>query len=516
MTAPAAAVLPALALLQKGGAPGGPMERVSNPTIVAVALAYFAVIVAISVWASRRTRTASDFFVAGHGIGLVALTVASVSTSVSGFAFIGGPGLLYSIGLGALFIILPASVTNVLGAWVLAKRMRLLGEVRGLMTVPDAIGARYRSPLAQGLSGVAILVGIVGYMATNCLAMGYVLDAIFGVGITWGIWIGTGVTLAYSVAGGILAGIYNDVFQGTLMAFASTLVFLFVLSVGDGMSGLSQSITAADPEFLAPWGKLTPLAALSFFFVFGMGSLGQPQAVHKYYMLRDVRQLKWYPLLKTVGQIVVLLLFFGVGVGVKALVTSGRMAPLVRPDAATPTFLLQFTPALLAALVFAGAAAATMGAVNSFINIGAAVVTHDLPVALGRRLTNELRWGRISTLVIAVLAAVIAQFSGALVAFLGVFGWGLFASTIVPALGIGLNWEGATRAGALASIATGLIVTLALESMAFFKVFSFPAGVSGTAVALVLSLLAFFAVSWLTRARAAEELDPDVRLVMDV
>src|SRR5690242_18421518 len=160
-----------LALFQKGGS-AGPNASVSNPTIVAVALAYFAVIVGISVWAARRTRTASDFFVAGHGIGLVALTVASVSTSVSGFAFIGGPGLIYTIGLGAMYIVLPASVTNVMGAWVLAKRMRLLGEARKLMTIPDAIGARYRSPLAQGLSGVAILIGILGYMATNALAMG--------------------------------------------------------------------------------------------------------------------------------------------------------------------------------------------------------------------------------------------------------------------------------------------------------------------------------------------------------
>src|SRR3954468_9433322 len=252
------------------------LPHVAHAAIVGVAAAYVAWSVGISVWAARRTRTASDFFVAGHGIGLVALTVASVSTSVSGFAFIGGPGLLYTVGLGALFIILPAAVTNVLGAWVLAKRMRLLGEVRGLMTVPDAIGARYRSPLAQGLSGVAILAGIVGYMATNCLAMGYVLDAIFGIGVTAGIWIGTGVTLAYSVAGGILAGIYNDVFQGTLMAVASSAVFVFVLQLGGGMAGLSHAIMPSDPQFLAPFGRMTPLAALSLFFVFGMGSLGQP------------------------------------------------------------------------------------------------------------------------------------------------------------------------------------------------------------------------------------------------
>ncbi|MBV9774101.1 MAG: hypothetical protein JO040_09135, partial [Gemmatimonadetes bacterium] len=305
-----------------------PLVPSTQPAIVAVALAYFAVVVAISVWATRRTRTASDFFVAGHGIGLVALVVASVSTSVSGFAFIGGPGLIYGIGLGAMYIVLPASVTNVMGAWVLAKRMRLLAEARGLITVPDAIGARYRSPAAQGLSGVAILVAIIGYMATNALAMGVVLHSIFGIGMAWGIWLGMGITLAYSVAGGILAGIYVDVFQGTLMAAASVLVFLFVLQVGGGMGGISHAILAHEPAFLGPWGKITPLAALSFFFVFALGSLGQPQGIHKYYMLRDPLQLKWYPLLKTLGLILVLLLYFGVGVGVKSLVARGALAPL--------------------------------------------------------------------------------------------------------------------------------------------------------------------------------------------
>jgi Na+/proline symporter len=362
---------------------------------------------------------------------------------------------------------------------------------------------------------VAILVAIVGYMATNALAMGYVLDAIFGVGITWGIWIGIGITLAYSVAGGILAGIYNDVFQGTLMALASALVFLFVLSVNGGMGGVSRAIMPADPAFLGPWGKMTPLAALSFFFVFGMGSLGQPQGVHKYYMLRDPRQLKWYPLLKTLGLVLVLLLYFGVGVGVKALVAGGRMAPLATPDSATPSFLLGFTPRVLAALVFAGVAAATMSAVNSFINIGAAAVTHDLPIAFGRAVANELRWGRVATLVIAVLAALVAQFSGSMVAFLGVFGWGLFGSTLVPALAFGLNWEGATKAGAIASIATGLAVTLLFETLAFFKVYAFPTGVTVSGLSLVLSILVFFAVSWMTRRTAAASLDPDVRLVME-
>lgn len=492
------------------------LPRVSQPLVVAVGIAYFAVIIAISIWASRRTRTVSDFFVGGHGIGLVALTIASVSTSVSGFAFIGGPGLMYTVGLGAMYIVLPASVTNVMGAWILAKRMRLLGEARGLITVPDAIGARYKSRAAQGISAVAMLVGIVGYMATNALAIGVVINSIFGVGIGWGIWIGMGVTLAYSVGGGILAGIYNDVFQGTLMAAASVLVFLFVLKVGGGLGEMSRTILAADPQFLSPWGRMTPLAALSFFFVFGMGALGQPQAVHKYYMLRDPMQLKWYPLLKTLGLVLVLLLYFGVGLGVKAFVTNGTMAPLSAPDQATPSLLLSVTPLLLAALVFSGVAAATMSAVNSFINIGAAAVMHDLPIAFGRRFRNELFWGRAATVLLAVAAALIAQYSGAMVAFLGIFGWGLFASTLVPALAVGLNWSGATRAGAIASILTGLIITLSLEIAGYLKAFTFPSGVTASAVALVASFLVFFFVSWLTRDSIGNEIDPDVRLIMEL
>jgi Na+/proline symporter len=487
-----------------------------QPATIWVAVAYFIVVAAIGTWALRRTRTAGDFFLAGRGIGLWALTLSAMAATLSGFAFIGGPGLLYSVGLGALFIMLPASITGAMGAWVLAKRLRLLGEVRGLMTVPDAIGARYRSRLAQGLAAIAILIAVIGYLATNLLALGLVINAIFGIGIGPAIWLGMAITLAYSVTGGILAGIYTDIFQGSLMALAAVLVFVNTMQVGDGLSEISRTIMIFDPEFLGPWGKFTPLAALSLFFVFGIGSLGQPHVIHKFYMLKDARQLRWFPLLMTLSLLITTLLFFGVGVSMKALVVRGELAPLASPDLATPTFLLGFGPTLLAGIVLAGVVAAIMSTVNSFLSVGAAALMHDLPVALGRTSRNPLRVGRAYTILISVLAAVLAQFSGTLVIFLGIFGFGLFASTLVPALAIGLNWPGATRAGAIASISVGLLLTLIGETLAYFRVYTFPVGVSIAGLSLVLAFIAFFVVSWLTRAGAEAGLDEDVRLVMDI
>jgi Na+/proline symporter len=491
------------------------LPRMTQPLIVTIALLYFVIVALIATWATRRTRNERDFFVAGAGVGLWTLAIAKMAASLSGFSFVGGPGLVYTIGLAGVFIILPGALSNALGAWVLAKKMRLLGEARGLLTVPAAIGARYRSPAAQGLAAVGILVAVIGYMATNLLALGIVIDAIFGTGLTAGIWIGTAIILAYSVAGGILAGIYTDVFQGSVMALSSLMVVVFALKAGGGLHHISDTIMAADAKFLGPWGSAGPITALSFFFVFSVGSMGQPNVIHKFYMLKNPRQLKWYLLLMSVALITTQLIYIAIGVTVKALVTQGTLAPLVKADQATPMFLLHAAPVLVAGLVFAGVAAAIMATVNSFMNAGAAALTLDIPLAFGKKLSDGLLWGRITTIVLAIVAAGVAQFSGTLVAFLGIFGWGLFASTIAPALAIGLNWEGATRAGAIASIGTGLGLTLVGGTLGYFKLIKLPTGVDVAALSLISSLLVFFAVSWLTRRNAAEELDADIRLVME-
>lgn len=502
--------LPIPALLQVADIP-----RFAGPTVAGVALLYGLGVGAIAVWAARRTRTTEDFFVAGRGIGLVAMTLAILASNLSGFAFIGGPGLVYAAGLGAAWIILPAGVTGALGAWVLAKRLRLLAEVRPMLTIPDALGARYRSRGVQGLAGVSILVAVVGYTATNVLALGVVVDAVFGTGLGWGIWVGAAVVVAYTATGGILAGVYADVLQGTLMAAASVLVFVQVMAVGEDLGGLSRTILEADPAFLEPWGHLPPLTAASFFFVFGLGVLGQPHVLHKFYMLDDPRRLKWYPLLGTVALVLSSLLFVGVGVAVKALVAQGALEPPAHPDQTAPLFLLRRTPLLLAALVLSGVLAAIMSTVNAFLNVGAAAVCHDLPVAFGRRLDDELLWGRVATVALAVAAAATAQLSGTLVAFLGIFGWGLFASTLVPSLAVGLNWQGATRQGAVASIGTGLALTIVAETLGYLGAYTLPAGVSVAGLTLVLSTLVFLGVSAATRGGAGARVDADVRLVME-
>jgi Na+/proline symporter len=502
----------------------------SRPVVIIVALIYLAVVLAIGFWAMRRTRSSKDFFIAGQRIGLLVTGLATMSAAFSGFVFLGGPGLTYRIGVASLFICIPVSFTAGLLCWVVAKRLRLLAEVREVYTIPDAIACRYRSRWATGLSAVAVLVGTVGYLGSQMLALGVLIESIFGTHEVLGSWsliaatsIGMLVVLAYSMAGGMLAGVYTDLVQGALMVLTAVGVFGYAIHSGGGLTEITASI-ARSPEFgvgfLEPFGTVPLLTALGFFFVFAIGTLGQPHMLHKFYMLDDPRKLKWMPLVVGTAQTACIFIWLGIGLAVPALVAQGRLGALENPDSATPFFLLNFVPQVLTGLAFAGILAAIMSTADSFVNIGAAALVRDLPRALGRRVRRELLWGRITTPVIMLAATLFALAYGDLIALLGTFAFGTFAAALAPALAVGMNWKRVTGAAATASIATGMVLNLGLEFLS--KQSWFPglprpplaAGALPAAVALAGSFAVLFLVTWLTAGKKPA-LDKEIEAVLD-
>lgn len=508
------------------------MPALDKPLIIWTAAAYLLVVLAIGIWAVRRTKTSKDFFIAGQGIGLLVTTLATMSAAFSGFLFIGGPGLTYQLGMASYLISFPISFTAGFLCWTVAKRLRLLAEVREVYTVPDAILARYRSPTASGLAAVAVVIGTIGYLGAQLQAMGVMVSAIFGLDQYLGEWAlplamaaGLLVILVYAVAGGMVAGVYTDVFQGALMIGAAVAVFYYAMDAGGGIGRITTSIIESEtfgPDFFDPFGGVGVFAAMGFFFVFGIGTLGQPHTLHKFFMLDDPRKLKWLPAILGGTQTLVVLIWLGIGLAVPALVASGELAPLTDPDLAAPTFLLGYTPEILAGVVFAGILAAIMSTADSFVNLASAAIVHDLPKALGKTVERELFWGRIAVIGIAVASGGFALLYGDLIALLGTFAYGTFAAALAPAVAIGLNWRRATPQAAIASISVGLLLNFGLEFLAkqtFFPALPRPplaAGVLPAAVSMTASFAVFLAVSWWTGSAEGDHLDDDVRAVMEM
>lgn len=486
----------------------------TDPLLIGVALAYFAMLVAIGIWATRRTETSEDFFIAGKGVGLLAIALATMSSAISGFLFIGGPGFQYALGFGALMLTFPASVSFALAWYLLAKRMRLLGQGRQILTIPDAIHARFGDEATRGLAAVAILVGVAGYLATQVLALGFILSVLFDIGLTLAVLIGVTFVVSYAFAGGMIAGVYTDVAQGAIMVVASVIIFVLALQTGGGLGNMVQTIAGQARDYVRPWGLSPAATAIGFYLVLSVGILGQPHVAHKFLMIDDPRKLKWGAVVAAVTAMIASLIMLGVGTVARYLVVTGEIT-LASPDQAAPVFIANYTPSILAGIFFAGVASASMSTSDSFLNIGSAALVRDLPKAFGTELEDQrqLRWGRISVVVLGALAGLVAIFSQELVAILGVFGWGTFAAALGPALGLGLNWKRATREAALASIGVGVAMQAVLEinaNQGWFELL--PSHVYRAAVSFLVSFLVFIVVSFLT---SEADLAADVEAVMD-
>lgn len=358
---------------------------------------------------------------------------------------------------------------------------------------------------------MAVLVGTVGYLGAQIQALAVVTEVGLARGPlgAWGPGIGLGVALvvvlAYSVGGGMVAGVYTDLFQGLLMLGSAVAVFWYAMAAAGGPAGITRSIAASEafgPSFLDPLGGVPLATAFGFYFVFGVGVLGQPHMLHKFYMIDEPAKLRWFPAVLGASQSLCLLIWLGIGVAVPALVAQGRMAPLGHPDEAAPAFLLGFTPEILAGLVFAGILAAIMSTADSFINIGAAALVRDIPRSFGVTPRGDgLARGRAASLVVALAATLVALVYHDLVALLGTFAFGTFAAALAPVMAVGLAWGRVTPRAAGASIVTGLVLNLGLEILAKQTLWPglprppLPSGVLPSAVSLAASFTVLFVVT---------------------
>ncbi len=490
------------------------MPTTDSPFILVCVVVYLASCAVVGTWAIRRTSSSTDFFLAGKSLGLVVVVMATISSVMSGFGFVGGPGLVYESGSSSLWMVFVATFSLPLAFFLTGKRLRLLAEVRPILTLPEAVAARYGGRMPPIAMSLAIILGILGYLGTQVLAIGTVLQAVLGVDLLVALSIGLGVLAFYAIAGGIVAGVYTDLFQGILMLGAAIAVLIQCVKIGGGMSAISETLWAMDPDFIGPWGTRGDLAAMSWMLLFGIGAAGQPHAITKLMMLRDIRDLKWGAIATGSSYMVLALLWMGIGLAMRTLVARGDHPPLENPDLAAPTFLLAYTPEALAGIVFAGLLAAIMSTADSFLNLGAAAVVRDIPMALlGRPLRRELFWSRSATGVLLLLSAVFALYMENLIALLGTFGWGTFAAAVVPSVCIGMNWKRATGPACVASIATSIALNFVLEVSARHGNPLLPPGLAVGAVALLASTAVFIGVSLATTPR---ELAPDMEALLEV
>jgi Na+/proline symporter len=217
-----------------------PAAAVLAPADWVVLCAYVCGIVAFGVWVGRRTRSVSDFFLAGREMRWWAAGLSVMATQISAITFVGTTGQAYTNGMSfiAFYFGLPFAMV------VLSLTLVPFFYRAGVYTAYQYLERRFDSR-TRTLTSLLFLLSRGLSVGVTLYAPALVLSVIFGWSETATIAVMGGATIVYVVYGGNRSVIWTDVAQMALVWFGIfTCVGVAVAQLPDGV-GLRDALALA-------------------------------------------------------------------------------------------------------------------------------------------------------------------------------------------------------------------------------------------------------------------------------
>jgi cation/acetate symporter len=259
-----------------------------NGITIGIFAAILALTLAITVWAARRTRTATDFYAAGKGLTAAQNGFALAGDWCSAAAFLGFTGLTALYGAdGALYAIGPlVAFCTVL--FIIAEPLRNTGTY----TIGDVILYRMKRPPALAAAVLGTIVINLAYMIPQMAGGGVLLKLLLGLHYDVSVvLVGLGM-IVYVVAGGMLATSWVQIVKAVLLLSAGAIVLLMALwQVGfDPLVFFSADEARYGPSFLLPGNYLkNPWDEVSLGLGYVLGLAGLPHVMTRFYTVPDAK-----------------------------------------------------------------------------------------------------------------------------------------------------------------------------------------------------------------------------------
>ena len=457
--------------------------------------------VAVTVWASRSTSGAADYYAGGRSfsgfqnglaIGGDYMSAASFLGISGAIALAGYDGFLYSIGF--------------LVAWLVA--LLLVAELlrnSGRYTMADQLAYRMHQKPVRTAAAVSTVVVSVFYLLAQMVGAGALVALLLGVesqSIKNFTIVGVGLLMIFYVTvGGMKGTTWVQIIKAVLLMVGSALIVVLVLAkFGFNLSELlgtasdnykvsadtaaeaaGTTSTATSSTFLEPGLKygisgLSKLDFLSLSMALVLGTAGLPHILMRFYTVPTARDAR-KSVLWAIGLIGTFYLFTLVlGFGARALVKGDQWAQIVASKGNLASPLLAEAVgggpgttggAVLLAVIAAIAFATILAVVAGLTLASSTSVAHDLYNSVFRdgKATEkqEIRVARITAFVlggIAIALAIPAQNLN--IAFLVALAFAVAASANLPSIIYNMFWRRFNTRGATWSIYGGLIASLGL------------------------------------------------------
>jgi Na+/proline symporter len=491
-------------------------------TVILVTL-YFLAMLGIGVWASKKIKNTEDYLVAGRSLGFWVFVLLMIGTVASGMSLLGVSGLGFKAGWPTIWeqIFVPLSI----GFCIIFFGVKLhnVAKTAGYVTVQDYLAHRYESPVAlRTLSAIAGVIVSLIYLVGQYTAIAIVLMWLFQIPLWLALVIATLVTTVYTAIGGLYAVAWASLFQSAILIIGVLVMAPIIIFYAGGFTHVNTFLANVNPNLVMPWmptGAFTPAYIVSFAILLMVGLACAPHVINNVLAIKDVKYFKWAPLVAFVIYGIVMFLLKFTGFAGAVMVKEGVFTLPNVPNAGDFVILYGIQYALPVMALWAIFAVIVLAAVMSttdrlMLTIGA-MCSWDIYKKVLKPDADDktvLLLSKIIVVLSALFTMVLAINPPEMLAILIWMGIGVMLSTFAIPLLAGLYWRGATREGALAAMALGLVSSLTFGMLNYVK-----AAVLGmdfgkiplhfSAYSFIIAILAMIIVSLLTKKTDSKVLE---------
>ena len=499
-----------------------------NISEVVVFVIYLCFMLGIGVYFFVRSKDGGDkaYFLGGRQMGAWVSALSAGASDMSAWVLMGLPASIYVAGIGQAWIAIGLGLGTVINWLVIAKPLRAYTIVaNNSLTLPEFFGNRYqdKKKILLGVSSVIICIFFLVYTASALASGGKLFNAVFGIDYHVAMIIGAVVILLYTFMGGFLAVCTTDFVQGMLMLIGLLVVPIIAWGFvgGDFANLLAQSGVNSEHYMSLFYNGDHPITVTEILsnLAWGLGYCGMPHILIRFMAIKNEKELKKSSVIAIVW--VVISLTFAVVIGIvgraflfpKILGAEGAASTeSVFIEMITKVFTEYLPLPFIGGIFICGILAAIMSTADSQLLVCSSAVSTDIYKDILKPDADDkkvLQVGRITTLVVAVIAAFIAWDPNSSIMGLVSDAWAGLGAAFGPLVVMSLFWKRTNLPGAVAGLVSGAATVLVWDYLPLVggQTLSAATGLYSLLVGFIISLACIVIVSLATKAPSDAILD---------
>ena len=453
--------------------------------ILVAMVIYMAIVIAIGiVFAKRANKNSENYYLGGRSLGPWVTAMSAEASDMSGWLLMGLPGVAYWCGLAdAAWTAIGLALGTYLNWLLVSKRLRRYSiKANNAITLPEFFSNRFHEnkKVILTISALFILVFFTVYAASCFVTCGKLFSTLFGAPYISMMLIGAIFVLLYTLLGGFLAESASDFMQGVVMIVALVIIITVctinaggigaIIENADNIPGFLDFFALATPEVTADgqqivesgkplFGDAAPYGWLSIcsMLAWGLGYFGMPQVLLRFMAIREEKELKMSRRIAMIWVVISLAVAVFIGIAGRQLFPVEHLTA----SSAENIFITLATsslPAIIAGFVMAGILAATISSSDSYLLIAASAFAKNIYQGVCNKKASDKQvmvMTRITLLVVALIAIVIALDENSVIFKIVSFAWAGFGATFGPLMIFSLFWKRITKEGAVAGMVSG-------------------------------------------------------------